>query len=138
MMAATVPNWIAKGYAYQPSYGTSPDKVYAVTGWRATQTQVVVTLEGITGERRFSLDDLREIRRRESSRPGAMRLVSPADPRVREAQQEATVRAAVSALKTAMSARLDSSSMSVEELMTTIDGIRMAATKAMADMGDLL
>jgi hypothetical protein len=124
---ATVPNWIAKGYAYQDY----PQKVYRITGWRATPTQVVVHVEGLRHELRFSLDDHRRIGGGASSN---MRILPPDDRRVVDAIRQATTRAVVNDLRDAMGERLDASAMDAEALVVAIGRIQRAATKALADL----
>lgn len=128
---ATVPNWIAKGYAYQDY----PRKAYRITEWRATPTQVVVHVEGLRHELRFSLDDHRRIGGGASSR---MRILPPDDRRVVDAIRQATTSAVVSDLRDAMDERLDASAMDAEALVVAIGRIQRAATKALADLAEVL
>jgi hypothetical protein len=119
---ATVPNWIAKGYAYNPRYGMRGAQVYKILSWRATRTQVVVELEGLIGEYRFRLDDLVYAYRQDERR---RRMV--------------LVARAVDDLRSAIdSNRLDASAMDAEALVVAIGRIQRAATKALADLAGVL
>ena len=134
----TVPNWIAKGYAYVPSPLVGDPIAYPITHWRATETQVVVELEGRRGEYRFRLDDLRYAYRSDSVRRD-MVLLSPDDERVREALNRRVLRAAVNDLRDVINTTsLDLSSMDADALLTAIGRIQRAATKAMADLAEVL
>lgn len=135
---ATVPNWIAKGFAYNPRHGMRDAQVYPIKSWRATRTQVVVELEGLAGEHRFRLGDLvYAYRASESYR--RMMLVSPGDGRVASAKEEQTCARAVDDLRSAIDTnRLDASAMDAEALVVAIGRIQRAATKALADLTDLL
>jgi hypothetical protein len=128
---ATVPNWIAKGYVYQDY----PRMAYRITEWRATRTQVIVHVDGLRHELRFSLDDLRRIGGGASSN---MRILPPDDRRVVDAIHQATTRAVVDDLRAAMDERLDASVMDAEALVVAIGRIQRAATKALADLAGLL
>lgn len=127
----TVPNWIAKGYAYR-SY---PRMAYRVIAWRATPTQVVVHVEGLNNELRFGLDHLRRIGAGASN---DMRLLPPDDPRVIETVREVAASEVVSELRDALDERLDVSAMGIEELFAAADRIQRAATTAVARLGELL
>lgn len=137
---STVPNWIAKAVIYEPhDYGRSA-RVINTTGWRSTRMQVIVTCDGPRGpiERRFGLADLTEIRQRDSWTSRA-RLMEPSDPKVVEAKSGMACRAAVSDLKTVIEeTRLDPSVMDAEALVVAIGRIQRAATKAMADLSEVL
>jgi hypothetical protein len=128
-----VPNWIAKGYVYVRPRGLGPGRVYPITSWRATTTQVIVTAEGMRGEARFRLDRLREVGQRDNP----LTLVAPTDERVAEVQRAITVNNAVGTLKAAMDERIQAD-MGVEELVLTIGRVQRAATKALAGLADLL
>lgn len=135
---ATVPSWIAKGYAYIPATADAVAHVIPVTHWRATPTQVVVELAGRVGEYRFRLGDLQYAYRRDFYR-NHMILIAPDDDRVRTAPGTRILRAAVNdLLKVIGSTHLDPSSMDAEALLTAIGRIQRAATKAMADLAEVL
>lgn len=130
----TVPNWIAKGYAYD----LRSAQVYKILSWRATTTQVVVTLDGLPGEHRFRLDNRTYTNRRmETFR--RMVLIAPDDGRVASAKEEQTCARAVDDLRAVIDqTRLDASAMDAEALVVAIGRIQRAATKAMADLAEVL
>lgn len=134
----TVPNWIAKGYAYSPAYEWREARAYKIATWRATRTLVVVTLEGLPGEFRFRLDDLRyAIRSNEKLR--RMVLIPPDDSRVSIARAASVgVRAVDMLQETIRETRLDPASMGTEALVQAIDRIRVAAARAMAELTEVL
>jgi hypothetical protein len=135
---ATVPNWIAKGYAYSPGYGWRSAAVYRITSWRATNTQAVVTLDGLSGEHRFTLEGLRYAYRHDETHR-RMILVAPDDDRVIDAKAGEIRRRAVSNLAAVIAeTRLDASVMDAEELVLAIGRIQRAATKALADLAGVL
>ena len=134
----TVPNWIAKGYAYDNS-PRGDSTAYPIKTWRATNTQVVVTLDGLNGEFRFYLDDLRYVGRTRNETRWSMTLLPPDDDRVRKALDRRALRTAVNDLRGVIAdTRLDPSSMDAEALLTAIGRIQRAATKAMADLAEVL
>jgi hypothetical protein len=129
----TVPNWIAKGYALDRTDFRRP-RAYKVTHWRATTTQVVVELEGRPGEFRFGLDGLRG-----TGHLRAIILMAPDEWAVADALADATRRRALTDLRQAIDDNpLNDSDASAEDLLATFGRIRDAATKAMADLADLL
>lgn len=134
----TVPNWIAKGYVYSPAYGMRDAQLYKVAGWRATTTQVVVVLEGLPGEFRFRLDDHRyAIRSHEGFR--RMVLIAPDDARVGAVKTQSICDRVVADLRAAIDEnRIDASAMDAEALVVAIGRIQRAATKAMADLAEVL
>lgn len=136
---ATVPNWIAKAVIHESlGYGRWADIIDTIS-WRPTKTQVVVTVQTARGqaERRFRLSDLREV----GGSPWASTratLMDPDDPKVATALRERQIRRAVDRVKVARDVRLDASAMSVEELAAAVDRIQRAATKSLAELGELL
>lgn len=132
----TVPNWIAKGYAYRPC-ADGGAFVYPIRSWRATRTQVVVELSDLAGEYRFRLDDLRYAYTRQLWRD--MVLVPPGDERLRGMPGSRVERAAARDLtKVIDSTPLDPSTMNAEALVIAIGRIQRAATKALADLAEVL
>lgn len=132
---ATVPNWIAKGYAVS-GYGRNR-RAYAITSWRATQTQVIVSLDGLNGECRFRLDDLTQTPRRLDS----MRLVAPDDESLSELRRLALTRRVRRELDDAIDDHLTfmrTGDYEPERVIASISNVQRAATKAMADLADLL
>lgn len=130
---ATVPNWIAKGYALDRTDFRRP-RAYKVTRWRATPTQVVVELEGRNGEYRFRLDDLRG-----TGRVRAMTLVAPDGPETKAAFNDTVKQRVIADLRNAIDDNpLNDTDADVEDLVLTIGRIQRAATKAMAKLADLL
>lgn len=129
---ATVPNWIAKGYVLCRS--TGPDTAYPVAHWRATRTQVIVQVEGLNGEYRFALDDLRQVARRGGAR---MTLLPPHSLTVAEVKADTKKRQVITDLRAGLADRLDPS-MGVAELRVEIIRMQRAATKALADLADML
>jgi hypothetical protein len=138
---ATVPNWIAKAVIYESlDYGRRA-RVIPTTGWRATKTQVIVTYDGPRGpsERRFRLADLREVHSRTAWDSNLAVLADPSEDRVMQARVEMTRSSAVATLKSVIAdTRLDASAMDAEALVVAIGRIQRAATKALADLADLL
>lgn len=134
---ATVPNWIAKGYAVS---GRGDDAcAYRITDWRATTTQVVVILDinGRPVEYRFRLDDLTEVGRRY----GGMKLVAPDADVLAEIRRAAKIRSARFLLDDAVekhNAFMRRGNCDVESVVASISNVQRAATKAMADLADLL
>jgi predicted alpha-1,6-mannanase (GH76 family) len=134
----TVPNWIAKAVIYESRDHGSRADITPVLWWRATATQVVVECKrrGERVERRFRLDDLREVGR---GRYGAAELHSADDERVVRALAQNRKHDAVSTLNGVIDdTRLDASSMDAEQIVLAIDKIQRAATKALADLGEVL
>ena len=133
---ATVPNWIGHALVIRPS-GSSlrPDEAVRVASWRATKTQVVVTLDNPGRSKvRFYLDGLRgvgEHRRHElhdAQSPATMRRVA-----------SLAYRDAVRELETVMAlTRLDRIRSDPEALATEVGKLRDAATKALAALADVL
>lgn len=128
----TVPNWIAKAVVITRDRGS--DRVaYPVKSWRATKTQVIVTIDAPNrAEARFYLDGLVGV--------GADRGAELVDPEVAK-DRLARIRSnqAVSDLETAMVlARLDRVRSDPEALVTEIGKIQRAATKALAALADVL
>lgn len=136
MAMATVPNWIAKGYVFVPGFTQHSDAVYPVNHWRATRTQVVVQVDGLNGEFRFYLDTLKEAGH--SGTWDRKSLAAPDDSEVVKTLPEMTKRTAVADLKKALTEPLDASAMDAEALVVAIGRIQRAATKALADLADLL
>lgn len=129
----TVPNWIAKGYALDKTDFRRP-RVYRIIRWRATDTQVVVELDGRIGEFRFRLDNLKG-----TGRFRVMTLVAPDSPETKAAFNDAVRRQAIDDLRTAIEENpLHNLDADMEALIITIGRIQRAATKAMADLADLL
>lgn len=130
----TVPNWIPRAVVYIAAPGTNPGTFVDTSGWRATRTQVIVTLD--TPERtevRFYLDGLRAVGRR------GFELLDPSDPKVERRMVSIKMRHALDDLETTMAlARLSHSRGNAEELVTKISAIQRAATKALAALSDLL
>lgn len=132
-----VPNWIGKAYAVS-GYGRNR-RAYPVTSWRATKTQAVVALDinGRPVEYRFRLDDLREVGRGYDG----MRLVAPDSDEATEALRLAKIRAARNLLDDAVekhAAFMRQGNYDVESVVASISNVQRAATKAMADLADLL
>lgn len=138
---ATVPNWIAKAVIYESrDYGRTAT-VTDILSWRATKTQVIVTVQTPAGrsERRFRLDGLAEVgvgRGAWDSR--FAKLMDSDDEKVIKARADQRVRATIGTLRRALDERLDLSSMDDEALTLAIGRIQRAATKALAEMADLL
>lgn len=131
----TVPNWIAKGYAIS-GYGRGR-RIYRVTAWRATKTQVVVTLGASGRETRFRLTDLCEVGRSY----GGLRLVAPESDEVTEALRLSKIQGARNGLDHAIEehqACMRAGVSDVESVVASISNVQRAATKAMADLADLL
>jgi hypothetical protein len=123
----SVPNWIAKGCVYS----LLDSRSWPIRSWRATTTQVVVTAEGLRGELRFSLETLHRVGGHTPADRG-MRLVAP------DAAWITGTHAVIGDLRIAMEERLDPSAMDAGELLAAVDRIQQAATKAIAQLGDLL
>jgi hypothetical protein len=135
----TVPNWIAKGYVYTPSYGTREASCLPVEDWRATTTQVVVTVKTQSlgsVEHRFTLDGLRQIGRPDR----ASLLLAPDDQRVTKALARTRLLAVLATLDMAIEpADLRPSRIEdAEQAAVVVGRIQRAATKALADLADLL
>lgn len=136
---ATVPNWIAKAVIYEShNYGRRAD-ITETLSWRATKTQVIVTVQTPAGrsERRFRLDGLAEVGRGAWDSHFA-KLMDSDDEKVIKARADQRVRATIGTLRRALDERLDLSSMDDEALALAIGRIQRAATKALAEMADLL
>ena len=132
---ATVPNWIAKAIVFVPAPSHLDPGIFVPTAsWRAAKTQVIVTLDvPERTEVRFYLDGLREVGHH------GRELLDPSDPKVMHRMVSAKSRRSVNDLQTAVAlARLDQSRGNAEELVTKISAIQRAATKALADLADLL
>jgi len=130
----TVPSWIANAVAIKHSFGISGGSAYRVTGWRATKTRVMVTLEGhwSRNEIAFRLDDLREVGK---SSYEALCLFPPDAPEVVEATRKQTIRRAVASVKAKMSnTRLDASSMTAERLCEALEDLMRTASMAIIDI----
>jgi hypothetical protein len=138
---ATVPNWIAKAVIYESLDHGRRARVIPTTGWRATKTQVIVTYDGPRGpsERRFRLDNLREVRSQNAWHSNLASLADPSEDRVMQARAEMTRASAVATLKGVIAdTRLDASAMDAEALVVAIGRIQRAATKALADLAEVL
>lgn len=126
----TVPNWIAKGYAYSEI----TNEAFRITRWRATPTMVVVDLEG-EKQRYFALSDLRGRR----GTVKELRLVAPDDPCLKGADDVSAKFRIIAKLRDAINdARGLDSSMSPDDLACRVGRLQCATTKAMADLADLL
>lgn len=133
----SVPNWIAKAVIYENSYTQA---VTPTSGWRATSTQVVVTVATSRGtsERRFSLNSLIEV---DTGLPLWRRafLLAPDDPRVIWAKHEAVTRRARNHVRAALEEqRLDDSAGDVEATIKKLLAIRIALDEAIAQSGEAL
>lgn len=132
----TVPNWIGHAIVIVPSGSyLRPDEAIPVKSWRATNTQVVVTLDDAKRtEMRFYLDGLRGV----GPNRGAELLDADHSATKRRA---ARIRAAVAiyALESEMAlARLGDSRSDNEALAVKVGRIQRAATKALAALADVL
>lgn len=135
----TVPNWIAKAVVYQSRDRGLRSEVLDILSWRPTRTQVVVTVQTARGhtERRFRLAGLTEIvGGRSSALPAS--LIPRDDPRVLKARRSQQVRTTIDDLRAALLDEQLDPSMDVEELLAAADRIQRAATKAVAELGELL
>jgi len=136
MSSPTVPNWIAKAVVYVPGY-TGGGAIQPTTDWRATKTQVIVTVGG--RDRRFYLDTLTEVGSGNRHSTHATRLLPADAPEVLAAIRDAQVRAARNAVFLAVEkARLQDSKKGAEETLRALDSIIAAATKAMASLTEVL
>lgn len=128
----SVPPWIPRAMILVSRHGPGFD-LTATTSWRATRTQVVVTDDrGI--ERRFRLTDLGEI--------GAVNypawLVSPDDPRVLAAARDRAIEHATASVLVAVNKqRLQDGTQTLDQAITKLEAVRMAATEALASLADL-
>jgi hypothetical protein len=133
---ATVPNWIGHALVIRPSSSSlRPDEAVRVASWRATKTQVVVTLDNPgRSEIRFYLDGLcgvgtdRSCELLDAHSPATLRRVA-----------FLAYRGAVSELETVMAiTRLDRIRSNPEALAVEIGKLRDAATNALAAIADVL
>jgi hypothetical protein len=132
----TVPNWIGHSVVILPSRNSlRADRAYRVTSWRATKTQVVVTLDTPNRtEARFYLDGLVGV----GGDRGAA-LLDATDPVTVKRGALINSRRAVAELETVMAlARLDRIRSDPEALATEIGRIRDAATAALASLAEVL
>jgi hypothetical protein len=126
---ATVPNWIAKAVILYSNAAVP------ITEWRATRTQVVVRTSPTGPERRFSLDRLREV----GKGWGAPVLAAPDDPRVVAIREQKIVNAALGdVLAEVERHRLQDSGQAPEDAVRKLTAIRDAATKALAELSEVL
>lgn len=136
----SVPNWIAKAFVYTPRFGHE-GTVRAITGWRATATQVIVTVNGSRGpmEMRFRLADLRQIGQ-PSWQPLRVRLLPPDAPEVATAMRaEAVVSAVDHVLTSVERQRLhDSHSDDADTAANKLIALRAAVDEALAMLGPVL
>lgn len=136
-MAASVPNWIRTAHVYTPGRGamTSPTAV-PIEDYRPTKTQVVVTVGSSRGpvERRFRLSDLKEV---SSNWPRPM-LAAADDPRVVSALRSGVVDAAANRFLSALSEHRIRTGMEAEDLLASLDAVRLAAAKSMAMLSEVL
>lgn len=137
----SVPTWIGKAVIYTERYGTSAPTVTAITGWRATKTQVVVFTKGRDGgsvERRFSLERLTEIGRSKYDYR-TPKLVPSDDERVIAAHQQREVSRALSHVLSAVTgARLQDSRTDPEDAVKKLFSLRVAIDEAIAMAGKVL
>jgi hypothetical protein len=139
---ATVPNWIANAVIYESlDYGRRI-RVIPTTGWRATKTQVIVTYDGPRGpsERRFRLEDLGEVGRRQGAwwHSDLATLADPSEDRVVKAQAAMLRESVVGNLKSIIDkTELDASEMDAEALAVAIDRIHSACSVAIIELGEL-
>jgi hypothetical protein len=132
---ASVPNWITSAVVYG-STGASVD-VQPVLSYRATKTQVIVTVQGSRGrvELRFRLKSLREVGSGDYS---PRRLLPSDDPRVVGASRRMKMdRARSDAHVAVVLARLQDSTADLDLLVTKLSAIRDAATKALAALAEV-
>lgn len=133
----TVPPWISHAIVVIPSRSrTSPDDACPIKDWRATKTQVVVTLDNPNrSEMRFYLDGLRAV----GARYGEPELLDADAPEtVRRVARIRSARA-IADLETAMALNVIAHNRNdPEALVTEIGRIQRAATEALARLADLL
>lgn len=137
----SVPNWIPRAVILTPGYGNSRGTVTPTTGWRATNTQVVVTavngLSGTVVERRFYLSTLTEVgqpKHRQSAH-----LADPDDPEVLKALADKAIRNACGHVLAAIEKqRLQDSSTDAEATVKKLFAIRVAVDEAIAQVGEVL
>lgn len=132
----SVPNWIGHAVVILPNYSSPrPDEAVPVKSWRATKTQVVVTLDNPhRTEMRFYLDCLhgvgadRGAELRDATDPVTVRRVA----HIRAAE-------AIGVLQTTMAlARLDDYRGAFAESAERIRAIHDAATAALAALAEVL
>ena len=134
----SVPNWIAKAVIYTPGYA-SEGTVMPIRGWRATQTQVIVSVVGPRGpvERRFKLDGLTEIGG--SDRYRRARLIDPDSPEAITARRAQAIQRARAHILTAIDKqRLQDSSDDAEAMIKKMFALRVAVDEAIAQVGEVL
>lgn len=133
---ATVPNWISHALVIRPSGSRDrPDEAVRTVSWRATKTQVVVTLDNPNrSEVRFYLDGLRGVGKHRN-----FELLDAHSPATLRRVAFLAYRDAVRELETVMAlTRLDRIRSDPEALATEIGKLRDAATKALAAIADVL
>jgi hypothetical protein len=125
---ATVPNWIGHALVIRPSSSSlRPDEAVRVASWRATKTQVVVTLDN-PGRSEIRVGTDRSCELLDAHSPATLRRVA-----------FLAYRGAVSELETVMAiTRLDRIRSNPEALAVEIGKLRDAATNALAAIADVL
>lgn len=133
----SVPNWIPRAVIFAPGYGNSRGTVTQTMGWRATNTQVIVTVpSGL--ERRFYLETLTEVGQSKRSIRSA-RLAAPADPEVVAARTDKAISDARNHVLVAIEKqRLQDSSTDAEATVKKLFAIRVAVDEAIAQVGEVL
>lgn len=132
----TVPNWIGHALVIVPSRSMlRPDEAVRVAAWRATKTQVIVTLDNPSrSEVRFYLDGLVGV----GSQKGHELLDAQSGTNVKRVAA-LRYKHAVGKLETVMAlTRIDRIRADPEALVTEIGKLRDAATEALAALAEVL
>lgn len=129
MPEPTVPNWIAKAVILYS------DAAVPICEWRCTRTQVVVRTTPTGPERRFRLDDLREV----GNGWTAPRLAAPDDPRVLGVQKAAIIRKASSHVwGVIVQQRMQDSTNDAAAAAAKLLALRSAVDQALASLSEVL
>lgn len=135
---APVPTWIAKALIHTPN--RSAGTLTSTLAWRATRTQVVVTVEGLRGpiERRFYLDTLTEVGQVRRS-INSSRLVAPDSPQAVASRRATTASAARDrVLTTVERQRLIDYSDDPETVTAKLLELRTTIDEALASLAEVL
>jgi hypothetical protein len=135
----SVPNWIAKAVIFRPTRSEFAE-ITATTGWRATRTQVIVTVDGPRGpvERRFRLDSLTEVGYPRYDRTAPQLKAPDALPVVEALKADVVYNARVTVLMALDGLRLQDSGQSAEVVAAKLAKLADAVNKALAEIGTVL
>jgi hypothetical protein len=133
----SVPNWIAEAVVYHKPYA-GIGEVTPIKTWRATGTQIVVTIDGTRGpvERRFSIDTLKRLGGGSHARE---HLRASDDPAVLDAVRLRVINDARWKVLAAVDAqRFQDASDDAAATLAKLEAVLTATNKAIASLTEVL